>query len=108
MSNAKDNKVTLETTIKRGDKELTEIEVLKPNSGALRGASLRGLLDFQADDIITVVPRVTVPALTPQEAQMLDPVDLVQFGGKIAGFLLPKRIREEAEAEANALNSPTA
>ena len=100
--------VTLEAPIQRGEKQLTEIEVIKPNAGALRGASLRGLLDFQADDIITVLPRVTVPALTPAEAQRLDPADLVQFGGIIAGFLLPKRILEQAEAEVNASASQTA
>lgn len=94
-----DNKVTMETPIKRGENELVEIEVIKPNSGALRGASLRGLLDFQTDDIITVLPRVTLPALTPAEAQRLDPVDLVQLGGKIAGFLLSKRVKEQAKAE---------
>lgn len=97
--------VTLEAPIQRGETTLTQIEVIKPNAGALRGASLRGLLDFKADDIITVLPRVTLPALTPAEARRLDPVDLVQIGGEIAGFLLPKRILEQAEAE---LNSPTA
>ena len=98
-------KITLEAPIQRGETKLTEIEVIKPNAGALRGASLRGLLDFQTDDIITVLPRVTVPALTQAEAQRLDPVDLVQFGGKIAGFLLPKAVLEQAEAQSL---SPTA
>ena len=99
MSEAPNNKVTLETPIKRGDKEITEIEILKPNAGALRGASLRNLLDFKTDDIIVVVPRVTVPALTPQEAQLLDPIDLLEMGAKIADFLLSKRIKEQARAE---------
>jgi len=99
------HKITLETPLQRGETTLMVIEVIKPNSGALRGASLRGLLNFQTDDIIAVLPRVTLPALTPAEAQRLDPVDLVAFGGEIAGFLLPKRILEQAEAE---LNSPTA
>ena len=98
-------KVTLEAPIQRGETKLTEIEVIKPNAGALRGASLRGLLDFQADDIITVLPRVTIPALTPAEAQRLDPADLVQFGGVIAGFLLTKRHMDQAMAE---LGYPTA
>ncbi len=101
-------KIPLETPIQRGEATVTELELLKPTAGALRGASLRGLLDFQAEDIITVLPRVTLPALTAQEAQRLDPADLVQIGTVIAGFLLPKRILEQAEAEANASHSPTA
>lgn len=102
----KPQKIALEAPIQRGETAVTELELIKPNAGALRGASLRGLLDFQADDIITVTPRVTLPALTAQEAQRLDPADLVQIGSVIAGFLLPKRILDEAEA--NAAPSQTA
>ena len=101
-------KITLEAPLQRGETQVTELQILKPNGGALRGASLRGLLDFQTDDIITVIPRITLPALTTQEAKRLDPVDLVQIGSEIAGFLLPKRIMEQAEVEVNASNSLTA
>ena len=104
--NPQQQKVTLETPLQRGETTVTELELIKPNAGALRGASLRGLLDFQADDIITVTPRITLPALTAQEAQRLDPADLIQIGTVLAGFLLPKRILEQAEADA--LNSRTA
>lgn len=96
------NKITLDTPIKRGEKEITELELIKPNSGALRGASLRGILDFQADDIIKVLPRVTMPALTAAEAERLDPADLIQLGTVLAGFLLPKRALEAAEASQTA------
>lgn len=93
------NLVELETPIKRGETEITEITLHKPNSGALRGCSLRGLLEFQANDIITVIPRVTDPQLTPAEAATLDPVDLLQIGAKVADFLLTKRARDEAMAQ---------
>ena len=102
------NKVTLETPLQRGETSIAELELIKPNAGALRGVSLRGLLDFEADHIVTVLPRITLPALTAQEAQRLDPADLVQFGGIIAGFLLPKRVLAQAEAEVNASASLTA
>ena len=92
--------ITLDTPIKRGESEITSITINKPNSGALRGASLRGLLDFQTDDIIKVLPRITEPALTDADANRLDPADLVQMGGVIAGFLLPRQVLAKAEAEA--------
>lgn len=98
-----DNTVTLDAPIKRGEKEITRITLNKPNSGALRGASLRGLLDFQTDDIIKVLPRITDPALTDHEANRLDPADLVQMGGVIARFLLPKQVLDKAQAEAGSL-----
>lgn len=91
-----ENTVTLEKPIKRGETEITRITLNKPLSGALRGCSLRGLLDFQTDDIIKVLPRVTEPALTDSEASRLDPADLIQMGTVIAGFLLPKRLMDEA------------
>ena len=92
------NLVELETPIKRGDKEITEVTVHKPNSGGLRGCSLRGLLDFNASDIITVIPRITDPQITPAEASMLDPADLLQIGAKVADFLLTKQVKAEAMA----------
>ena len=92
------DKITLDTPLKRGETEITEISIHKPNSGALRGCSLRGLLDFNASDIITVIPRVTDPQITPAEASTLDPVDLLQIGAKVADFLLTKQVKAEAMA----------
>lgn len=94
-----DNTVTLETPIKRGESEIKTITINKPNSGALRGASLRGLLDFQTDDILKVLPRVSSPSLTDAEAARMDPADLVQVGAKIAGFLLTKQALASAGIE---------
>ena len=95
--------LTLDTPIKRGESEIKEITLNKPNAGALRGASLRGLLDFQTDDLIKVLPRVTEPALTEFEANRLDPADLVQMGGVIASFLLPRRVLDEAKETSSSL-----
>jgi hypothetical protein len=93
-------KITLEAPITRGETTITALELRKPNAGALRGISLRGLLDFQADDIVKVLPRITEPALTDHEAARLDPADLLQAGAVIAGFLLPKRALEQAQEAA--------
>lgn len=91
-------KITLEAPIKRGETEITEIELRKPNAGALRGVSLRNLLDFQTDDIAKVLPRISEPTLTDADVGKMDPADLLQAGAVIAGFLLPKRALEAAQA----------
>ena len=96
--------ITLDTPIKRGEVDISVVTLNKPNSGALRGASLRGLLDFQTDDLIKVLPRVSEPALTEFEANRLDPADLLVMGGVIAGFLLPRRVIADAQAAANPAN----
>lgn len=91
-------KITLESPIIRGETTITELGLRKPDSGALRGASLRGLLDMEVDDIAKVLPRVSEPPLIPAEVSRLDPADLMQAGMVIASFLLPKRMIAEAEA----------
>lgn len=93
-------KITLEAPIARGENRIEALEIRKPNSGALRGVSLRGLLDLQADDIIKVLPRISEPTITDHEAARLDPADLLQAGGVIAGFLLPRRALEQAQEAA--------
>lgn len=93
-------KITLEAPIARGENRIDALELRKPNSGALRGVSLRGLLDLQADDIIKVLPRISEPTITDHEAARLDPADLLQAGGVIAGFLLPRRALEQAQEAA--------
>lgn len=90
--------ITLDTPIKRGETEITSLEIRKPDTGALRGVSLRALLDFETDAIVKVLPRVTEPPLVAQEINRMDPADLVQAGAAIAAFLLSKRVMEEAEA----------
>ena len=47
--------VTLETPIKRGDKEITEIQVRKPKAGELRGVSLSALMQMDVNEITKVM-----------------------------------------------------
>lgn len=90
--------ITLDTPIKRGDTEITSIEIRKPDAGALRGISLRALMNFETDALITVLPRVTTPALTSHEVMLMDPADLLDAGSEIATFLLKKRELQAAQA----------
>lgn len=86
--------ITLESPIQRGEQTITTVTVRKPNTGALRGVSLTNLLQLEVAAIATVLPRITDPVLTPQDINNLDPADLVQLGGEVAGFLLPKAAKE--------------
>jgi len=88
--------ITLQTPIKRGDNELVSIDVNKPNTGSLRGVNLFDLLQGNTDALIKVIPRVTTPALTEQEANRLDPADTLKFATEIVGFLVPTSAREES------------
>jgi hypothetical protein len=85
--------ITLDTPLKRGETEITTVEVSRPNSGALRGVTLMALLNMDVIAIQTVLPRVTQPSISSVEAATLDPADLAQFGGVISSFLLTKADR---------------
>lgn len=87
--------VTLDTPITRGEQTIVEISLRKPQSGELRGVSLTALLQMDVDALTTVVPRISTPALTQADMRTMDPADLVQIGGAVAGFLLQKGLKPE-------------
>lgn len=92
--------ITLDEPIKRGDTAITELTLRKPGAGELRGVTLTDLLQMDVGALIKVLPRVTVPAITEQEASKLDPADLTQLGTEVATFLLTKSAKAE-------IHSPT-
>lgn len=84
--------VELDTPILRGKTEITSVIVRKPQSGALRGTRLQALMDMDVNAMITVLPRVTTPALTTQEIAEMDPADLVSLSVEVVTFLLKKSV----------------
>jgi hypothetical protein len=88
------NTIVLDTPIQRGTTSITEITLRKPNSGELRGLSLQRLHQADADEILKLLPRITLPSLTPPECAQLDPADLSEAGGHIISFLLKKSVRD--------------
>lgn len=88
--------ITLDTPIKRGDNDIAEISLRKPSAGELRGVTLTDLLQMDVAALTKVVPRISEPPLTEIEIARMDPADLVQIGGVVAGFLLPKAALAEA------------
>lgn len=102
MTTLNPNTVTLDTPIKRGTKEITEITLRKPTAGELRGVSLTAVCNFDVDALCKVLPRITEPTLATHEIYAMDPADLIQMGEKFAGFLAPKKAVETYLASQNA------
>ena len=92
--------ITLDMPLTRGETEITELRLRKPTSGELRGVSLADVLQMQTDALITLIPRLSTPSLTATEVRQMDPADLVQCGGEIAGFLLTKRTKGDVKPHA--------
>ena len=84
--------VMLDTPIVRGKTELTEIVLRKPQSGALRGTRLQAIMDMDVGAMMTIIPRISTPALTAQEMAELDPADLTSLSVEVVTFLLPKSV----------------
>ncbi|MGQ7242811.1 phage tail assembly protein [Salinicola sp. V024] len=88
--------IELDEPIKRGETTIDTITLRKPSAGELRGVALADVLQLNTDALIKLIPRLSNPSLTEPEVRQMDPADLVQLGGEIAGFLLSKRAKGEA------------
>ena len=91
--------VTLEQPIKRGDDEVTEITLRKPNTGALRGLMLSNILQIDVDSMVKLLPRISTPSLSQKELYDLQPSDFTQLALEAAGFLAPKEVIESYQSE---------
>lgn len=91
--------VTLDQIITRGKETITAVTLRKPKAGELRGLALSDILNLDVNAISTLLPRISSPIITKDEVLNMDPADLVQIGGEIAGFLLPKKLQMDSQGE---------
>lgn len=95
------NNVSLLTPIKRdGEPDITLVKILKPTVGHLRGLALTDLLRMDVNAHVRLLPRVTSPALTPDEVAGLDAADLMSLIGGVVSFFVSPDQRAQLEAEA--------
>lgn len=94
-------KVTLDTPIQQGKKSHTEIALRKPRAGEMRGLTLTDVLNMDVNALATLLPRITCPMLTKDDVLNMDPADLVQLGGEVAGFLVPKKLQLDPDTTAS-------
>ncbi|CCG88480.1 phage tail assembly protein [Erwinia piriflorinigrans] len=84
--------VLLDTPVLRGKTTISEIVLHKPQSGALRGTRLQAIMDMDVAAMMTIIPRISTPALTAQEMAELDPADLTALSIEVVTFLLKKSV----------------
>ena len=63
----KENVITLDNPVKRGEQVIEQVTLMKPSAGTLRGVSLAAVANSEVDALIKVLPRMTAPLLTEQE-----------------------------------------
>jgi hypothetical protein len=87
--------ITLDVPLDRpGAEPIASVIIRKPNSGELRGLTLMALSQLDYVTLETLLPRITMPILHKADIARLDPADLMQFGGEVMDFLLPKAAKE--------------
>ena len=90
--------VTLATAIQRGETSIDKLMLRKPKAGELRGLSLQDVITSDITALLTLVPRISNPPLTADEADGLDPADLAEIGGIVRGFFMTAAERQVIEA----------
>jgi hypothetical protein len=91
--------ITLDTPIKRGEQTIDTVTLRKPAAGELRGTSLHALAMMEVEALSKIIPRISSPTLTAHEVAALDPADLMQMAGAVAGFLTPKAVLAQAASQ---------
>ena len=89
----KENVITLDNPVKRGEQVIEQVTLMKPNAGTLRGVSLAAVAQSEVDALIKVLPRMTYPALTAQELTAMNLPDMLSLAAKVIGFLSPASAR---------------
>lgn len=86
--------IELEDPLTRGETQIASITLRKPTAGELRGLKLDDLVQNEVTTLLKLIPRISDPILTEDEASRLSFSDIVQCGGAISGFFLTKDQRE--------------
>lgn len=105
MTDEKMRSFDLDYDIKVGDEVVhpagTRIMVRKPQAGELRGVDISATVSrCDYAEIEKLGPRITMPVLHKAHIAAMDPADLVQLGGEIVDFLLPKAAKQAASPDA--------
>ena len=77
-------KITLKHAIKRGDEEITEINLREPDTGALRGLEIFSVLRMDVNTHRNLIPRIS--DITTNEFDKLRPADLLNLQTEVVSF----------------------
>ena len=90
--------VKLAAPIKRGDASIEELTLRRPKAGELRGLALNDVMGMDIVAMLTLIPRISEPPLTADEANALDPEDFAEIAGTVRGFFMTRAERGMIEA----------
>jgi len=86
--------------IERKGEKITTVAVQEPTTGALRGIKLVNLLQMDVATVSVLLPRITQPALLPDEVAALKPVDFMKLTNEVISFFVDPAELAAAEDQA--------
>ncbi len=89
-----DTKVTLVVPLKRGEDEVKELTIRKPNAGALRGLKTAAIVELDFDSHKKLVPRIS--DITEAEFLSLDVEDVLTVQTEVASFFVASKLSQLA------------
>lgn len=94
MANSKTVEVPLEEPIGSGDGKIEKVTLQRPSAGQLRGLMLSQIMNMDATAMITLLPRITQPALLPEQIENeLSPADFAELAGQVASFFFTEKAK---------------
>ena len=81
QNQANTKNIPLDFGFQRGENKVTEITLVKPNTGHCRGLSLKDVLSFEINALAVLLPRITLPAMTAQDVYSLELMDTLKIAG---------------------------
>lgn len=98
--------IQLASPIQREGGPLATLALRRPVAGELRGLKVSDLIQGDISAVIAVLPRISSPFITEQEAASIDPADLGEIAGTIAGFFMTPAQKEQVR-QMTGQSSPT-
>jgi len=89
--------ITLVTPIARPTGSITAVGLRKPDVGTLRGLKMTDVLQMDVNAMLSLLPRITEPALLPAEVAAMDPADFMSLAGRVVGFFMSPEQQAQLE-----------
>lgn len=86
--------ITLDAPFKRGEKDIKQVTLRRPQPGEMRGLKVQDIIDGDVQAVILLLSR-TSDLVSRAEAEALDLTDFATIATEIALFFAPKAAREQ-------------
>ncbi|MFZ5705723.1 MAG: phage tail assembly protein [Pseudomonadota bacterium] len=83
--------IELEEELTIGDQKIASLQIRRPRAGELRGLSLGALGQMNTDELLKLLPRITIPTIPAPILAELSSADLIEIAEMVTDFLLTKR-----------------